>query len=114
MRLVTGRSTTPSLWATFNAFGVSTHVSTILLGYRIGQLGGLLPIPGGVGGIDGGLIGALLVYGTPVTGTAAAALAYRTIVFWLPLVVGGVAFGSLRRSMAEPERGCDEIATACC
>jgi hypothetical protein len=27
------------------------------MGYLIGQLGGLLPLPGGVGGIDGGLIG---------------------------------------------------------
>ena len=35
------------------------------MGYLIGQLGGLLPIPGGVGGIDGGLIGTLVVYGAP-------------------------------------------------
>ena len=31
----------------------------LLMGYLIGQLGGLLPLPGGVGGIDGGLIGTL-------------------------------------------------------
>ena len=35
------------------------------MGYLIGQLGGLLPIPGGIGGIDGGLIGTLIVYGAP-------------------------------------------------
>ena len=35
------------------------------MGYLIGQLGGLLPIPGGVGGIDGGLVGTLVVYGAP-------------------------------------------------
>ena len=29
------------------------------MGYLIGQLGGLLPLPGGLGGIDGGLIGTL-------------------------------------------------------
>ena len=35
------------------------------MAYLIGQLGGLLPLQGGIGGIDGGLIGALIVYGVP-------------------------------------------------
>ena len=56
------------------------------MGYLIGQLGGLLPLPGGVGGIDGGLIGTLIVYGAPAAATAAAVLAYRVILFWLPLL----------------------------
>ena len=54
------------LWATFEAFGDAPALSVILLGYLIGQLGGLLPIPGGIGGIDGGLIGALVVFGAPL------------------------------------------------
>jgi uncharacterized membrane protein YbhN (UPF0104 family) len=87
------------LWATFRAFGLSPPLTVILMGYLIGQLGGLLPIPGGVGGIDGGLIGTLIVYGTPAAGTAAAVLGYRVILFWLPLIVGGIAFAALRRDM---------------
>lgn len=87
------------LWATFHAFGLSPAISIVLMGYLIGQLGGLLPIPGGIGGIDGGLIGTLIVYGTPAAGTAAAVLAYRVILFWLPLIVGGIAFALLRRDM---------------
>src|SRR3954447_9009136 len=87
------------LWATFHAFGLSPALSIVLMGYLIGQLGGLLPIPGGIGGIDGGLTGTLIVYGTPAAGTAAAVLAYRVILFWLPLVVGGIAFARLRRDM---------------
>jgi uncharacterized membrane protein YbhN (UPF0104 family) len=87
------------LWATFHAFGLSPPLSIVLMGYLIGQLGGLLPIPGGIGGIDGGLIGTLIVYGAPAAGTAAAVLGYRVILFWLPLVVGGVAFAALRRDM---------------
>ena len=35
------------LWATFKAFGQEVPVSVVLLGYLIGQLGGLLPLPGG-------------------------------------------------------------------
>jgi uncharacterized membrane protein YbhN (UPF0104 family) len=92
------------LWATFHAFGTSVPLTVILMGYLIGQLGGLLPIPGGVGGIDGGLIGTLIVYGAPAAATAAAVLAYRVILFWLPLIVGGIAFGSLRKGLNRPDR----------
>jgi uncharacterized protein (TIRG00374 family) len=93
-----------ALWATFHAFGYAPPVTVILMGYLIGQLGGLLPLPGGLGGIDGGLIGTLIVYGTPAAATAAAVLAYRVILFWLPLVLGGIAFSSLRRGLNDPER----------
>jgi uncharacterized membrane protein YbhN (UPF0104 family) len=92
------------LWATFHAFDASPDLAVILMGYLIGQLGGLLPLPGGVGGIDGGLIGALIVYGTPAATTAAAVLAYRVILFWLPLIVGGIAFASLRRGLNRADR----------
>jgi uncharacterized protein (TIRG00374 family) len=89
------------LWATFHAFGLSPALTVVLMGYLIGQLGGLLPIPGGIGGITGGLIGTLVVYGAPAAGTAAAVLAYQVILFWLPLIVGGIAFAELRRNMPE-------------
>jgi uncharacterized protein (TIRG00374 family) len=92
------------LWATYHAFDTSVPLTVILMGYLIGQLGGLLPIPGGVGGIDGGLIGTLIVYGAPAAATAAAVLAYRVILFWLPLIVGGIAFASLRKGLNRPDR----------
>jgi uncharacterized protein (TIRG00374 family) len=92
------------LWATFHAFGFSPPITVILMGYLIGQLGGLLPLPGGLGGIDGGLIGTLIVYGTPAAPTAAAVLVYRVILFWLPLLAGAIAFISLRRGLNSPDR----------
>ena len=87
------------LWATFHAVGYVPPLTVVLMGYLIGQLGGLLPLPGGVGGIDGGLIGTLIVYGAPVGATAAAVLAYRLILFWLPLLVGTPAFIQLWRKL---------------
>lgn len=92
------------LWATFEAIGVSPPITVILMGYLIGQLGGALPLPGGIGGIDGGLIGTLIVYGTPAAATAGAVVLYRLILFWLPLVFGAFAFVSLRRALNSPER----------
>jgi uncharacterized membrane protein YbhN (UPF0104 family) len=87
------------LWATFHAVGAGVPLSVIAMGYLIGQLGGLLPLPGGIGGIDGGLVGALVVYGAPAAETAAAVLAYRIILFWLPLIAGGIAFALLLRRL---------------
>jgi uncharacterized protein (TIRG00374 family) len=92
------------LWATYRAFGTPVPLSIVLMGYLIGQLGGLLPLPGGIGGIDGGLIGTLIVYGAPAAATAAAVLVYRVILFWLPLVGGAIAFASLRRGIDHPSR----------
>ena len=92
------------LWATFQAFDYSPPITVVLMGYLIGQLGGLLPLPGGLGGIDGGLIGTLIVYGTPAAVTVAAVLVYRVILFWLPLLAGAVAFISLRRGLNKPDR----------
>jgi uncharacterized membrane protein YbhN (UPF0104 family) len=92
------------LWASYKAVGASVPPTIVLMGYLIGQLGGLLPLPGGVGGIDGGLIGTLVVYGAPPAATVAAVLIYRVILFWLPLIAGAVGFASLRRAVAAPQR----------
>jgi uncharacterized membrane protein YbhN (UPF0104 family) len=99
------------LWACYRAFGVSPEITLVLMGYLIGQLGGLLPIPGGVGGIEGGLIGALIVFGLPAAATAAAVLVYRVILFWLPLLLGLSAFAALRRGLDDPSRPdlCDPL-----
>jgi uncharacterized membrane protein YbhN (UPF0104 family) len=100
------------LWATFQAVGADVPLSVVLMGYLIGQLGGLLPLPGGIGGIDGGLIGTLVVYGAPAAATVAAVLAYRLVLFWLPLVGGAIAFALLRRALVQAERPdlCEPVA----
>src|SRR3954470_1971388 len=88
------------LLATYAAVGDTPALSIVLMGYLIGQLGGLLPLPGGVGGIDGGLIGVLVLYGAPLAATVAAVLAYRLILFWVPPLLGTPAFISLWKRMS--------------
>ena len=88
------------LWAGFHAFGSSPELAIIWIGYLIGELGGLIPIPGGVGGVDVGLVGTLVLYHVPVGAATAAVLAYRALALWIPALVGGVAFALLRRSLA--------------
>jgi uncharacterized membrane protein YbhN (UPF0104 family) len=92
------------LLAAFHAFGVAPPLTIVSMAYLIGQLGGALPLPGGLGGIDGGLIGALILYGVAAAPAAAAVLLYRVILFWVPLVMGVPAFVSLRRGLDDTRR----------
>jgi uncharacterized protein (TIRG00374 family) len=88
------------LGVAFAAFGnVVPPVGVLLLAYIIGQLGGLIPIPGGIGGVDGGLIGTLVLYGVGATDAAVAVLAYRGIVLAVPALLGLPALASLRRRL---------------
>jgi len=97
------------LWACFHAFGPTPPLAIIWIAYLIGELGGLIPVPGGIGGVDLGLVGAFVLYGVPVGAATAAVLAYRAIALWVPGVFGAAAFVSLRRAL----RGeADRI--ACC
>ncbi len=80
-----------ALAAAFAAVGSPPPVGVLALAYVVGQLGGLIPLPGGVGGADGGLIAALALYGTPLAPAVAAVLAYRAFQLGLPAVVGALA-----------------------
>ena len=88
------------VWAMFHAFGSAPALATVWMGYLIGELGGLIPVPGGIGGVDLGLIGAYVVYGVSLTSATAAVLAYRAIALVVPTAIGAVAFAFLRRSLA--------------
>jgi uncharacterized membrane protein YbhN (UPF0104 family) len=87
------------LWATFHAFGATPPLAIIWIAYLIGELGGLIPVPGGIGGVDAGLVGTLALYHVPLASAASAVLAYRAIALWVPTVLGAGAFIALRRTL---------------
>jgi uncharacterized protein (TIRG00374 family) len=89
-----------TLWAAFQAFGVQLPIAVLVLGYFIGTLGNVLPIPGGVGGVEGGMIAAFLGFGVDGGTAILAVLSYRLISYWLPVVPGGLAYVQLRRTVA--------------
>jgi uncharacterized protein (TIRG00374 family) len=92
-----------ALAAAFAAFGGTPPFAAFVFAYVIGQLGGLIPLPGGIGGIDGGLIGALTIYGSPLSQATAAVLAYRAVQLGIPAILGSVAFIQLRRTLSRDE-----------
>jgi uncharacterized protein (TIRG00374 family) len=87
------------LWASFHAFGSAPPQGVIVMGYFVGMLGNLLPLPGGVGGVDGGMIGAFTAFGVSVELSVVAVLAYRAFAFWLPTLPGAIAYFQLRRTV---------------
>jgi uncharacterized protein (TIRG00374 family) len=89
------------LAACFAAFGPVPPLPVLVIAYVIGQLGALIPIPGGIGGVDIGLIGTFVVYGTPVATATVAVLAYRVFLLWIPAILGSLAFVSLRRTLKD-------------
>jgi len=94
------------LWAAFRAFGDSPPLAVLVMSYFVGMLANLLPLPGGVGGVDGGMIGACIAFGVPSSLAVVAVLTYRAFAFWLPTLPGIVAYFQLRRTVnrwrAEP------------
>lgn len=91
------------LWASFRAFGAAPPVAVLVIAYLVGQLGGLIPIPGGIGGVDGGLIGALALYHVPLAAATAAVIVYRAVLLVLPAVLGGPALLRLRRVLGRED-----------
>ena len=85
--------------AAFKAFDVDASLAVIVQGFFVGMFANLLPLPGGVGGVDAGMIGAYVLLGLPGSSVFAAVLVYRFFAFWLPLVPGIVAFFQLRRTV---------------
>jgi putative heme transporter len=89
-----------ALWASLHAFGTPPPMATIVMAYFVGQLGNVLPLPGGVGGVEGGMIAALIAFGSPGGLAILGVLAYRLLAFWLPTAPGAVAYLRLRRTVS--------------
>ena len=86
----------------FRAFGNDVPpVGVLLVAYLVGQLGSLIPIPGGIGGVDAGLIGTLVLYGVDATDAAVAVIAYRGLLLAIPAILGLPALALLRRRLRD-------------
>jgi uncharacterized protein (TIRG00374 family) len=97
----------------FASVGTVPPLGTLVLAYLIGQLGNLIPVPGGIGGTEGALIGVFALYGTNVSEAAAAVFVYRLFQLAVPALLGTPAFVLLRRRLQrsdEPALDCAPLA----
>ncbi|MBO0769148.1 MAG: UPF0104 family protein [Solirubrobacterales bacterium] len=86
----------------FWGLGLHPQLSTVVLAYQIGFLVNFIPIPGGVGVVEGGFVALFALYGVAATPAAAATVVYHAISLWIPAMWGTGAFLMLRRSRGEP------------
>ena len=84
------------LWVILRALGSAPGVATLTLAYSIGYAANWLPIPGGIGVLDAGLTGTLVLYGVSPVHAAAAVIVYHAIAFWVPGLGGLIAYLRLR------------------
>jgi uncharacterized protein (TIRG00374 family) len=91
-----------ALWLAFRALGSAPPFGAVVMGYLVGMAANALPIPGGIGAVDLGLVGMLTLYGAALSTAAAAVLIYRAISLWVPTLVGTVAYLLLRGELKRP------------
>ena len=85
-------------FAGMRAFGGSIGAPELLMAYLAGHAFNVLPVPGGVGPVEGGLIAALVAFGEPAGLALVAVLAYQLVSVWLPAAPGAVALVRSRSS----------------
>ena len=81
-----------ALWAACYATGHSVGVLPLALAYFIGYLATMIPMPAGLGVLDSGLAGALILYGFSPGASVGAVLVYHAISIWVPGLGGVIAW----------------------
>ncbi|HTW12394.1 MAG TPA: lysylphosphatidylglycerol synthase transmembrane domain-containing protein [Solirubrobacteraceae bacterium] len=90
------------LWVCFHALGHAPPIATVVLAYQIGYLSNLIPVPGGIGILDGSFVGMFVLYGVNATMATSATIVYHAISLWIPAMWGTGAYLALRRSRNQP------------
>lgn len=86
-----------ALWAATHATGHPLGVLALVIGYCIGYLATMVPMPAGLGVLDTGLTGSLVLYGLKPTDAVSAVLVYHAISIWVPGLGGLLAWLRTRR-----------------
>lgn len=79
------------LWLALSALGMSVSPAIVLLVVPTAKLSGLVPTPGGAGGVIALVAGLLTATtGFSLGATTSGAILYRAVAFWFPTVLGGI------------------------
>lgn len=96
------------LWACLIAVGEHLAFAVVAMGYLIGQFAQAIPVPGGIGAIDAGITGALVLYGGDTSISAAGEVISHGLALLVPIVAGSVAFallpGEINRTRRRAQR----------
>jgi uncharacterized membrane protein YbhN (UPF0104 family) len=88
-----------ALWAALYSVGEHLPFAVVAMGYLIGRIAQVIPVPGGIGAIDAGVTGALVLYGADASNAAAGELIAHAIALLIPVLVGGIGLVLLPREI---------------
>ena len=93
-----------SLLLALLAVGARPAPTAVLLAFCTAQALALVPLtPGGLGFVEAGLTGTLVLAGVDSSDAVVATLAYRLAAYWLPLPIGAAAYFVHRRVFGTPQ-----------
>jgi uncharacterized membrane protein YbhN (UPF0104 family) len=87
------------LWLAIHALGYDVPAAPLILAYLIGYLANAIPIPGGIGVLDGGLAAALVLYHVPAAAALGGVLVYHALALWIPALSGTAGFIAAQREI---------------
>jgi uncharacterized protein (TIRG00374 family) len=78
-----------SLALVFLALDTTPRITALLVGFGVTQLATAIPVtPGGVGFVEGGMVGAFATLGYPAALSTSVVVVYRLLATWLPTLAG--------------------------
>lgn len=86
-----------ALWVFLRAFGASVDLDGLVISFGLANVFASVPItPGGLGIVEGIYIPSLVGFGLGRSTATVGVLSYRVAQYWLPILIGGAAYLSLR------------------
>ena len=86
-----------SLWVFLRAFGGSVPLDGLIVAFGLANILASFPItPGGLGIVEGVYIPTLVGFGLSRSVATLGVISYRLAQYWLPILLGGLAYLSLR------------------
>jgi uncharacterized protein (TIRG00374 family) len=86
-----------ALFVFVHAFGGSVSIVGLVISFGLANIFASIPItPGGLGLVESIYIPSLVGFGLSTTTATVSVLSYRLVQFWLPILVGGACYVSLR------------------
>lgn len=86
-----------SLWVFLRAFGGSLSIDGLIVAFGLANVLAAIPLtPGGLGIVEGIYVPVLVGFGLPRATVVVGVVSYRIAQYWLPMLVGGGSYLSLR------------------
>lgn len=86
-----------ALWVFLRAFGQSLPLDGLIVAFGLANVLAAIPLtPGGLGIVEGVYVPVLVGFGLPRATAVVGVVSYRIAQYWLPILIGGACYLSLR------------------